>query len=474
MQENEKEEKGEEAYKTSTVNTTYIDSCPILFAELLESDLETDSTSRNDAANLELYGRFFYQPQILTSHQKNSFADKHADIDTGFLKGAQISPNGQQILLSAESGAVHSVQVVNFNKDLLDNTTYYSNTTASQGLNPVSKSEAMVLFSNLNVGESVYDMKWYPLIDTSASSYFITTTRDHPIHLWNANESVIKGTYAGYDHVDELDASVSVCFNLHGDKIYAGSNRMIRCFDVNRPGREYQSIPTCKTRKSLMGQKGLIAAISFNPDYSGAYAASSYAFNISVYVENEKESVLSLPNLPMSSTHLRWSPCGRYLWAGGRSSHEIHCFDLRQTRTSVGTVTRNLETNQRMIFDMDPWGKFLCTGSQDGELLIYNTQTCELVHLQGSETVYNLNIQCTDLCLNTALFHPFSGLICTVFGERYFKNYDDITSFNRNRSYQESIDDSSKASYLEDLDVKENSIISRVELVRLKHDCLPW
>ena len=73
--------------------------------------------------------------------------------------------------------------------------------------------------------------------------------------------------------------------------------------------------PTCKSRKDAEGQRGIISALEFNPDYSGAYAAGSYAHSVSVYAENARESVLEL-DTEYGVTCLRWSPCGCMLWTG--------------------------------------------------------------------------------------------------------------------------------------------------------------
>ena len=72
-----------------------------------------------------------------------------------------------------------------------------------------------------------------------------------------------------------------------------------------------------------MGQRGIISCLKFNPDYSGAYAAGSYAHNITIYAENMRESVLELDNLEFGVTCLRWSPCGNMLWAG-----KCHCNEV--------------------------------------------------------------------------------------------------------------------------------------------------
>ena len=80
-------------------------------------------------------------------------------------------------------------------------------------------------------------------------------------------------------------------------------------------GRTCTIAPTCKSRKDTEGQRGIISALEFNPDYSGAYAAGSYAHSVSVYAENARESVLEL-DTEYGVTCLRWSPCGCMLWTG--------------------------------------------------------------------------------------------------------------------------------------------------------------
>lgn len=67
-----------------------------------------------------------------------------------------------------------------------------------------------------------------------------------------------------------------------------GYNRMIRVFDVSEPGRSFEARPTCKTRKSPVGQRGIISALAFSPDPSGGgmFAAGSYARTICLYSAN--------------------------------------------------------------------------------------------------------------------------------------------------------------------------------------------
>jgi len=188
-----------------------------------------------------------------------------------------------------------------------------------------------------------------------------------------------------------------------------------RCFDMSCPGRECSEIPTTPSRKSPEGQKGIISALAFNPDFSGAYAAGSYAHSLGIYVENSPDCVLLFDRLDCGVTCMRWSPCGRYLWVGGRNSPNIICWDIRSTQTAVGHVERKLTTNQRMTFDLDPWGKVLCTGDQDGDIHFYDTTSFERINSAPSN----------HSCVNSVMFHPFSALLATSSGERSFTVGDD-------------------------------------------------
>jgi hypothetical protein len=194
---------------------------------------------------------------------------------------------------------------------------------------------------------------------------------------------------------------------------------------VATPGRSCTQYPTSVTKRAPLGQKGLISALAFNPDYSGAYAAGSYAHSVGIYVENIPECALLFGNIEFGVTCMKWSPCGHYLWVGGRNNDNIHCYDIRSTQSIVGTVQRKLSSNQRMTFDIDPWGKYLCTGDQDGQVLFYNTSTFELAHTIPSELSANKKSSACDntqysKCVNSVAFHPYSALLGLARGERTF------------------------------------------------------
>lgn len=184
---------------------------------------------------------------------------------------------------------------------------------------------------------------------------------------------------------------------------------MIRCFDVANPG-VYTNIPTCKSRRDPMGQKGIISTICFNPDYSNSYAVGSYASSVGIYVENMEGCALEIRDIGMDVTCIKWSPNGNNIWVGGRKNNNILCWDVRNTRSEIGKVNRLCRSNQKMVFDLDHWGNFLCTGTQDGSLVIYDAKKFDLIYEFKDDSD----------CVNSVQFHPFSSLVGTVTGQRHF------------------------------------------------------
>ena len=73
-----------------------------------------------------------------------------------------------------------------------------------------------------------------------------------------------------------------------------------------------------------------------------------------------------MKNMGFGVAALKWSPCGHYLWIAGRKHDRICCWDVRSSRSELGSIQRSLNTNQKMKFDIDFSGNRLCSGSQDG------------------------------------------------------------------------------------------------------------
>jgi WD40 repeat protein len=317
-----------------------------------------------------------------------------------FFKSCRLSPDGQTVLSTTETSC--SVVLSSVPGEHLQETLYYT------GQRSIETTKAVPPNKQIVVGESIYDAGWHP-----ASQHFFVTSRDHPIHLYSKETGSLQSNYAGYDHVDELDASTCVTCNLDGTLIYAGAAKgTVRAWDTECPGR-----PVFESRSSRT--KGLVSALAFCPDYSGAYAVGTYSNEVFVHVEGDApaaEPALQLRGLDFAVTHLRWAPDGAKLWVGGRNHDAIVCWDMRHTRSEVGRIQRKLATHQRFTFDLDPWGDVLLTGSQDGQLLAYCTKTFDLL---SSVAVPEGN------AVNGVSMHAFCALAAVATGQRHFSTGKD-------------------------------------------------
>lgn len=70
----------------------------------------------------------------------------------------------------------------------------------------------------ISEGESVYDCCWYPLMSWAEpmTCCFLSTSRDHPVHLWDAYDGSLRANYVGYNHLDEVTPAYSAAFEPSG------------------------------------------------------------------------------------------------------------------------------------------------------------------------------------------------------------------------------------------------------------------
>lgn len=69
-----------------------------------------------------------------------------------------------------------------------------------------------------------------------------STSKDNPVHLFDAYTGQIRCSYKGFNHLDELVNAYSISFNNMATKIYCGYNKCLKVFDISRPGKNYQDI----------------------------------------------------------------------------------------------------------------------------------------------------------------------------------------------------------------------------------------
>ncbi|KAG2989261.1 hypothetical protein PC118_g6261 [Phytophthora cactorum] len=257
------------------------------------------------------------------------FSSVSPSCSNNFTKGVKVSPDGLCLLTNSDDHVLRLFEV--------------SNEADSTSLLQAKE------------GGTVYDYAWYPFMSSADpnSCIFVSTSRDQPVHLWDAYTGELRASYRAFDHMDELASAQSLAFNSTGTKLFAGFDRMIRFFDLSQPSRDFRARPLSKTRRSRKGQRGLISTLHFNPDHSKIYAAGSYAGTTCVYTEDEGEELLALRDHDgRGISQVRFSPCGRFLFTAARRDARIHCWDIRATNEILHTFNRVADTNLRVEFDL--------------------------------------------------------------------------------------------------------------------------
>ncbi|KAL4012181.1 hypothetical protein IC575_029274 [Cucumis melo] len=340
----------------------------------------------------------FNSPPRRTYHFYNQF--RTCSNPNNFFKGVKWSPDGSCFLTSSEDNSLRMFNLPNYGDDV--------------SVNVAAEEDSFT--SNLVVGEgeSVYDFCWYPYMSASdlVTCVFASTTRDHPIHLWDAASGELRCTYRAYDAMDEITAALSIAFNPAGTKIFAGYNKLVRVFDLHRPGRDFGQHSTLQGNKE--GQTGIISAIAFSPTHSGMLALGSYSQTTGIYREDNMELLYVLHGQEGGITHvgeIQFSKDGNYLYTGGRKDPYILCWDIRKSVDVVYKLYRSSEnTNQRIFFDIEPCGQHLGTGGQDGFVHVYDLQTGQWV----------TSFQAAQDTVNGFSFHPYMPMTVTSSGHRRF------------------------------------------------------
>jgi WD40 repeat protein len=343
-----------------------------------------------------------------------------------YFKSAKWSPDGTCILSSSNDNILRLFELPDITK---------------------SKERGLKIDPVLKVcdGESVYDYCWYPYMRSSdpSSSVFISASRDLPIHMWDAYYGTIRASYCTYDKYDQIVAPHSINFNLDGSKIYAGLNNLIQIFDISRPGGPIDKKLTTPTRKSKHGQKGIIACMDFNPDYSGLLAAGSLSKSIGIYdTNNSNELIFQKKKLKGGVIQVQFSSDGNYLYSVSRQTDGIVCWDIRNTGKMLCDYIRPGKTNQRISFDISKDGKYLISGDKEGYLNVYelknfvkSAETLEELNNQEKkfesiEPLYRYKVQKDTI--TSAAFHPYYPILFTCSGQRKFKlNIEDYENENK-------------------------------------------
>ncbi|KPI92480.1 Telomerase Cajal body protein 1 [Papilio xuthus] len=296
------------------------------------------------------YPKLFNSKTLLELCYSSSPPIKSKGDSQPYLRGCKWSPDGTCCLSVVNNDGVH---VTELPRDL------YSGSVDS-------KRKIDVLDPVIHVKESglVYDFCWYPGMNSTIpeSCCWITTRQNAPIQMWDAFDGSLRCSYRGFNAVDEMEPAISVTFNNEGNRIIGGYKKVLRTFDVERPGRDYAE-HKINSPASCFAMSGSLLAVG------------SWNTTISLFSVNEMGNYKSIGKMYGHTggvTHVKFAPDGIRLVSGARKDHRLLVWDIRYCRTPLNVLSRAVDTNQRVYFDISPCGKYLVSGGTDGLVKVWD------------------------------------------------------------------------------------------------------
>eukprot|EP00961_Rhodomonas_salina_P265849 3593419-Rhodomonas_salina.1 len=129
------------------------------------------------------------------------------DFTNNFLKDALWSPDGLCILTSSDDNSVRLFEAPSWASDPAQLKSEWG-----------QEHDCMRSVLQVKEGETIYDLAWYPGMNSSspATCCFFSTSRDNPVHVWDAFTGADRGSYCAYTDAEELSASLFLPLTSHG------------------------------------------------------------------------------------------------------------------------------------------------------------------------------------------------------------------------------------------------------------------
>ncbi|KAM4876242.1 telomerase Cajal body protein 1 [Sylvia borin] len=317
-----------------------------------------------------------------------------------FLRGCKWAPDGSCVLTCSNDNALRIFDL-----------------PLPPGPPPGAPLPEMVPAVQVAEGDTIYDFTWFPLMDSNQplTCLVAASCRDNPVHLWDAFDGSLRGSFRAHNHLDQPVAPHSLAFSPDGSLLLGGFDGAVREFPTHRPGGGGAQRPL---RRGTEGQRGLIGCLAFSPSQS-LFACGSYGRSLGLYPVEGGGAVALWPRLPAAPTHLRFSPCGTRLYVGGRKDRHILCWDLRVPDRPLLALPRPVATNQRVTFDLDPSGQFVVSGDTDGFVTVWDTLSPPGLG-DPPELSPLLRFRALRDCVNGTSLHPQLPVLATASGQRLF------------------------------------------------------
>ncbi|TPX75590.1 hypothetical protein CcCBS67573_g03120, partial [Chytriomyces confervae] len=240
--------------------------------------------------------------------------------------------------------------------------------------------------------EPIYSTAWFPSMRSLEpdSCVIAVASRDHPVQLIDAYSGKVRAAYTAIAKGDVVTAPHSVAFSCDGGTIYAGLEGKIHSFDVSVQGPPISILSTTPTRKSRLGQKGILSHLSSPPTHPHLLIAGSFSKSVGVYDTQCAETVAVISGAADGGgvsgsgvTQVEVLPDGVRVLVASRGTRAMQLFDLRylgsgggggQKRRNgggrrdefvVGEIERDaVGTNQRLSYSVSGDGRVVCFGDK--------------------------------------------------------------------------------------------------------------
>lgn len=301
---------------------------------------------------------------------------------------------GKSTVLETANGYFKNVQT-SPNKDLLA----ISQSDAKLVIKSVAEDSSTIYIDLLNESNCT---AWFP-IQPGPAGVVASASNDRPIVLYNAMEGCEICKYLTMNHVEAIDAPLSIDFTYDGGRLVCGGLECIRVFDVQRPGREYDLLKLSDTRASKDGLKGRVSALSVRKDSSLIAAVGTFNGCLGVVDLNNLQLIFESTGKIGALQQIAFSEDGWSMYTYSRKAESILCWDLRNMSIRQEIPRPNMNTNQRLHFDVhsgmigfgDTVGNVYIYSLNDGKC-IYNANICDGTSISGVSLMDSDNIICSS------------------------------------------------------------------------------
>ncbi len=155
--------------------------------------------------------------------------------------------------------------------------------------------------------------------------------------------------------------------------------------------------------------------------YPTVYALGSYGRTLGVYMEPDGSCLCLLDGQVGGITHVKFTPDGNKVLAGGRKDSEILVWDMRNPGSLYCSLKRVATTNQRVYFDVDPRRPDLvASANTDGTVRMWDLSKIPSDGGAACEAHFRTTVTEGRECLNGVSFSPMADAFATSSGQRHY------------------------------------------------------